>query len=184
MGSVVGGAFKGQWKFDKSRGALLVMDQPETTVIADQLLTALIGIKKLRGRYLVTEVFSCPDYVLYLSNKSQPHHRCRSLVLTNSRQGNETIGISPQADAVLPSAVSPGSQFDSVWICEGGTGLFQKAYHEEPCFTPLYQVKTIRKHRAARVEPDVHVIRGSIHILLLITAQLGRRGNSLGSTRR
>ncbi|KAF7427960.1 hypothetical protein PC9H_007177 [Pleurotus ostreatus] len=153
VGDVVGGAFKGQWKFDKSRGALLVMDRPETTVIADQLLTALIGVEKLRGRYLITEVFSCPGYVLYLSNKS-----------------NETIGISLQADGVLPSAVSPGAQFDSAWICEGGTGLFQKAYREEACFTPLYQAKTIRKHRAARVEPRVYVVRASIDVLMLIAA--------------
>ena len=71
VGSVVDGASISQWKFDKSRGALLVMDRPETTVIADQLLTALIGVENLLGRCLVTEVFSCPGYVLYLSNKSQ-----------------------------------------------------------------------------------------------------------------
>ncbi|KAG5221577.1 hypothetical protein IMY05_C4372000400 [Salix suchowensis] len=51
------------------------------------------------------------------------------------------------------------NKFDAVWICEGGTGLFQKAYREEACSTPLYQAKTIRKHRAARVEPDVYVVR-------------------------
>ena len=92
------------------------------------------------------------------------------LTALNSQQGNETIGISLQADGVLPSDVSPGAQFDAAWVCEGGTGLFQKAYREEACFTPLYQAKTIRKHRAARVEADVYVVRGSIDILMLIAA--------------
>ena len=60
---------KGQWKFAKKRGALLVMHQPRNDYIPPKvLLKKLIKVPDLKNKYLVTETFTCPAYSLYLSS--------------------------------------------------------------------------------------------------------------------
>lgn len=65
-------SIKGAWKFDKTRGALLVLTKPRITSLpSNSILKKLVKVPILLRIYLVTEVVKCPAYALYLSNKSE-----------------------------------------------------------------------------------------------------------------
>lgn len=65
-------AFKGQWKFNASRGAVLVMLKPRLTRIPDEIFPLTLQNRKLlNDKKLITEVSSCPAYALYLSGNSE-----------------------------------------------------------------------------------------------------------------
>jgi len=65
-------SIKGQWSFGRERGALLIMAYPRCSYIPrDTFLKHIAEVEALKDMALVTEVFSCPAYSLYLSNKSK-----------------------------------------------------------------------------------------------------------------
>jgi hypothetical protein len=65
-------SIKGQWSFGSKRGALLIMSNPLCSYIPHgTILKHLAEVETLKKMYLVTEVFSCPAYSLYLSNGSE-----------------------------------------------------------------------------------------------------------------
>lgn len=73
IAALAGVTFKGQWKFDDSRGALLVMVNPRATSVPDGFLPAAqnCDLFKSGHKKLVTQVFTCPAYFLYYSGKSE-----------------------------------------------------------------------------------------------------------------
>jgi len=63
---------EGQWTFGPKRGGLLIMAHPFSSYIPhDTILKHRAKIETLKDRFLVTEVFTCPAYCLYLSNGSE-----------------------------------------------------------------------------------------------------------------
>jgi hypothetical protein len=65
-------SIKGQWTFGSKRGALLIMAKPRCFYIPrGVILKHLAEVEALKDMSLVTEVFSCPAYSLYLSNGSE-----------------------------------------------------------------------------------------------------------------
>ena len=56
-------------EFEKHRGAFLVMYNPRMHVVPDEFYYATVPNKILLGKKLVTQVYWCDGYVLYLSNK-------------------------------------------------------------------------------------------------------------------
>ena len=62
-------SIQGQWAFGSTRGALLLMAHPRSSyILGDTLLKHLTKVEALKDMFLVTEVFLCPAYSLYLSS--------------------------------------------------------------------------------------------------------------------
>jgi hypothetical protein len=62
-------SIQGQWTFGSTRGALLLMAHPRSSyILGDTLLKHLAKVQALDGMFIVTEVFLCPAYSLYLSS--------------------------------------------------------------------------------------------------------------------
>ncbi|KAI5117379.1 hypothetical protein M0805_001922 [Coniferiporia weirii] len=128
-------SIKGQWQFDGTRGALLIMHKARMTIVPNEFLAKTVDLDfvkemlKEKPLKLVSQVFSCPAYALYLSNKS-----------------HETVGIALRADVptVVAPGVSAGAGVDTKWSAEGVSGLFHKGHDHEASFTPLYVVKEIK----------------------------------------
>ena len=87
-------SIKGQWAFGSKRGALLIMAHPRSSYIPrDTILKHLAKVQALKNRYLVTEVFMCPAYCLYLSNGSECNpatHVCLMADVIFRRRGHRS----------------------------------------------------------------------------------------------
>ncbi|KAL5536603.1 hypothetical protein ACEPAF_426 [Sanghuangporus sanghuang] len=120
----------GQWQFSRSRGALLLLYKSYITFVPNELLTELKDSGWAKGKCVVTHVQTCCSYFLYLSDKS-----------------SEVVSITLQADVPLPMApgVTPGAGISAGWHFSGASGIVQEAFHDEPVFVPLYQLKEITK---------------------------------------
>lgn len=132
-------ALGGQWRFGRTRGALLLMYKFRITRVPPELLETLRSSGWANGKHIVTHVYKCPAYALYLSDRS-----------------NETVSISLRVDA--PSMVVPGmtvgAGITAAWSASGVTGTFQKATNAEHVFVPLYQLKEVGT-RAGRRRQDL-----------------------------
>lgn len=69
-----------QVEFEKHRGAFLVMHNPRMHVVPDEFCHATIDNEILRGKKLITQVFQCDGYVLYLSNRRRSAGRSTSFI--------------------------------------------------------------------------------------------------------
>ncbi|KAH7918840.1 hypothetical protein BV22DRAFT_1051476 [Leucogyrophana mollusca] len=65
-------SLKGEWQFAMGRrGALLITHRPRQTHLPPgEVLEHLYQVPDLQNKYIVTSVFSCPAYSIYLSDKS------------------------------------------------------------------------------------------------------------------
>ncbi|KAH8105761.1 hypothetical protein DFH11DRAFT_1277520 [Phellopilus nigrolimitatus] len=136
---------KGQWKFNHSRGALLIMHMPSITRVPDEFLDKSLADGLLRDKTLVTRVYKCPAYALYLSNKT-----------------NETVSLALAADvpSIVAPGVSPGAGKGVKWVDDGIAGLLQKGYNDEAVFVPLYSIRKITKRKIRRESFDENAPRG------------------------
>ncbi|KAH7923113.1 hypothetical protein BV22DRAFT_1106266 [Leucogyrophana mollusca] len=124
---------KGEWQFATGmRGALLIMHKPRQTYIPPgEVLEHLYKVPDLQNKYLVTSVFSCPAYSIYLSDKSG--EKVALALVAN--------GPTPSADSA-PGATGGGeSSLD--WWTDTQASLLRKASSKngEYSFTPLYALK-------------------------------------------
>jgi len=126
-------SIKAEWNFPKKdRGALLVMHSPRQTHIPiDTILKHLYDVPELKDKYLVTDIFSCPAYSLFLSNKSGEKLQ---LALT----GSLPVPIVP--------GVSAGGSNSLSWYTNIETSLMRTAVHPEGeyAYVPLYSLKRRR----------------------------------------
>ncbi|KAI0004612.1 hypothetical protein BJV74DRAFT_763147 [Russula compacta] len=122
--------FKSRWQFSSKRGAILLMHLPLMTRVPDEFLQHALELPILKGKKLVYEVWECPGFYMYLSNRSSEH-----------------VTISLHANVPTPGApgvtVQPSSTFS--WSAEGSTGVRQYAYRDGLAFTPLFSLRTIKK---------------------------------------
>jgi hypothetical protein len=126
-------SIKGQWAFGSTRGALLIMAHPRTSYIPrDTILKDLAEAPTLKDMLLVTEVFACPAYSLYLSSGN-----------------SEVVNLALLGSFPVPHApgVTVGGEVDGKWWVQNTNGLFRSAcgHHGKDDFTPLYMLKGIRK---------------------------------------
>ncbi|KDR70879.1 hypothetical protein GALMADRAFT_812426 [Galerina marginata CBS 339.88] len=122
---------KGQWTFRSERGALLIMAHPCSSYIpAGTLLEHLTEVKALEDMALITQVFLCPAYSLYLSSGN---------VVSLALVGSYPIPTAP-GDTV-------GSEHGLKWWDKNTTGLLRNGCDRKgkDSYTPLYTVKEIRK---------------------------------------
>jgi len=137
-------SLKVQWQFGKNRGAVLAMRQVLLTYMPDEFLRHLIGVSYLKGKSLVTSVYSTPAYYLYLSN-------CK----------NENVQVALRANVPIPvPGLAAGGEVGVGWWSEGTSGRHECASGPTESFFPLYGLKSIRapgifrRDGAGRVDVD------------------------------
>jgi len=127
---------KFNWIFSKKRGALLVMLNYRTESLPETVKQSMLLSEDIKEKAVVTKVYNCKAYCLYLSNKS-----------------DETISIqlSGQSPALYTTSVVAGDEANAGGRQGGGVeGLFQRGENEEATFTPLYEIEKIRGPRNRR----------------------------------
>jgi len=109
------------------------MARPRCSYIPqNSVLRHLAKVKALEDMCLVTEVFSCPAYSFYLSNKSE-----------------EVVNLALVGSFPVPQApvVTVGGGIEGKWWVQNTSGLFRSARNPDgkDDYTPLYMLKNIRK---------------------------------------
>ena len=64
-------ALKSRWQFNKKRGAILLMHRPRLICVHDEFFDEQIVLPILKNKVIVEQVYSCPGFYMYLSNKSK-----------------------------------------------------------------------------------------------------------------
>ncbi|KAF8531124.1 hypothetical protein JB92DRAFT_247974 [Gautieria morchelliformis] len=120
---------KTQWQFENGRAAILLMHQVRTTYVPDEFLQVLLAMGFSKEKCLVTEVFTCTSYAMYLSSKK-----------------SESVKIALLADLPVPAVpgMSGGGRLGGGWWNSGYSGVFEEAHSHEECFTPLFSAQKIR----------------------------------------
>jgi len=150
-------SIQGQWAFGSTRGALLLMAHPRSSyILGDTLLKHLIKVKALKDMFLVTEVFSCPAYSLYLSNKRE--RPCMLVlnpilifIMLDEHLENEVVNLALLGSFPVPDSpgLTAGGTTDGKWWVRYAGGLFRSArdHHGKDNFTPLYMLKGIQRKK-------------------------------------
>ncbi|KAI0281709.1 hypothetical protein BC826DRAFT_1068607 [Russula brevipes] len=117
--------YKCQWKFKDNRAAFMVMHRARKISIPSSFLKMALKdenpVPEIRTKNVVTGVWSCPSFAMYLSNKSSEHVRI-ALRASNTGSGQETG-----------------------WYAEGNVGVYQFGSLPNDAYLPLYQLQKIRK---------------------------------------
>ncbi|KIK93935.1 hypothetical protein PAXRUDRAFT_828496 [Paxillus rubicundulus Ve08.2h10] len=119
-------SLKGQWQFEKGkRDALLVMHSPRMMFLPEEvILKHLYKVRKLKDKYIVTNVHVCPAFTMYLSNKS-----------------GETISFALVAQGPAAAGVTAGGDIRFEWWTNAESSLLRGGSNEAYCYTPLYALK-------------------------------------------
>ncbi|OAX39471.1 hypothetical protein K503DRAFT_82274 [Rhizopogon vinicolor AM-OR11-026] len=143
---------KGTWEVKKgTTGAVLLMHNPRLRCITSSVLGKLSNIALLRSMHLVTKVFYCPAFSLYLSDKS----KCTAISETgiiHSGVGGEKVSIAllnPEP-VVEPMDATVGATAMKKWWCNTQAGFERHGCNTEHCFTPLYELLHVRRSRNRR----------------------------------
>jgi hypothetical protein len=136
---IAAASIKGTWQVKKgTTGAVLLMSNPRMKHITSDALGKLASIKLLQSMHLVTKVFYCPAFSLYLSDTS-----------------GEKISMALLASA---PAVAPVGTLETKasmrWWSDTQTGLARHGCKKEHCFTPLYELLHVRHPRNRRSSPS------------------------------
>ncbi|KAF9048147.1 hypothetical protein BDP27DRAFT_1346103 [Rhodocollybia butyracea] len=118
-------SLQAKWNFETKRAALLTMHNPVSMTIRDAFFEASRKIPFLKNKDMVMKVHQCSTYVMYLSNKTAETVRLvlRASGPANAARGEANVG----------------------WWSDGASGIFQRAYHPENIYTPLFRAKRIRR---------------------------------------
>jgi hypothetical protein len=130
------------------------------------LLEHLARLPILKDMVLITEVFSCPAYSLYLSSGSE-FPLCLPFTpdqCVTRRLDSEVLDLALVGSFPLPHTpgVTGGGGIEGKWWVQNTTGLFRSARepHGRDDYTPLYMLKKIREKRRlfssrrGEVEPE------------------------------
>jgi hypothetical protein len=129
------------FKFGDKGGAILVLHRPEHSSFPNDVNDCLTGLLKaahntVRDKYLVTEVISCPAYMLAMSNEK-----------------SENISASLSAAAVNP--IATGSvEAGLAWTSDTVNGLYRSG--SDAVFTPLYKLSRPRRSFWSFLYPGGH----------------------------
>lgn len=117
--------YKRQWQFRDDRGAFLVLHRARKISIPssflDMALKAENPLLEIRTKNVITNVWSCPSFAMYLSNKSGEHVK------------------------IALRAPNAGSGHETGWYAEGNTGVYQFGSLPNEDYRPLYHLQKIRK---------------------------------------
>ncbi|KAG1769066.1 hypothetical protein EV702DRAFT_708449 [Suillus placidus] len=134
---IAAASIKGTWHVKKgTTGAVLLMNKPRMKRISSDVLGKLSSIGLLQSVYLVTKVFYCPAFSMYLSDKS-----------------GENISIALLASAPVVAPVGTAG-VEMRWWSDTQAGLARNGCNTEHCFTPLYELLHVRHRRNRRASPS------------------------------
>jgi len=108
------------------------MFRPRLICVPDAFLEVALTIPALKGKVLAHHVYECPGFYTYLSNKT-----------------SETVAVSLRV-TVPGVAIDPAVNIG--WLADGCTGVRQQAYRPGAVYTPLFCLKSLRKHLLRRDE--------------------------------
>lgn len=132
-------SIKGTWQVKKgTTGAVLLMNKPRIKNITSDVLGKLSNIELLQSMHLVTKVFYCPAFSMYLSDKSGE---------------NISIALLASAPVVAPVGTA-GAMAEMKWWSDSQAGLARNGCKTEHCFTPLYELRHVRHRRNRRATPS------------------------------
>jgi len=117
--------YKCQWQFKDTRAAFLVLHRARKTSIPNSFLDMALKpdnpIPEIRTKNVVTDVWTCPSFAMYMSNKSREHVKL-ALRAPNAGSGKETG-----------------------WYAQGNLGVYQFGSLPNEGYLPLYELQMIRK---------------------------------------
>jgi len=131
---------KGQWRFNSKRGAILLMHRPRMTRVPDEFFNASLHLPILKGKCLVYQVWNCPGFYMYLSNRSSEQ---------------VTVSLRTRINPPAGPGANPEPPVTYQWSAEGSTGVRQYAYRPDAVYTPLFCLKSIRKPLLRRDESSL-----------------------------
>jgi len=112
------------------------MYQPRLIIVPDPLFSEIRSVPILRNKSVVHQVYDCPGFYMYLSNKV-----------------NEQVAVSLHAN--LPSQLSYGNPELGVgWMAHGIIGISQQGYQSGAIYTPLFGLTSLKKGMVRRGDPD------------------------------
>ncbi|KAH9056486.1 hypothetical protein EDB87DRAFT_1636328 [Lactarius vividus] len=133
---IQGLVFKSRWQFNSKRGAVLLMYQPRLITVPDAFFTETRDVPILKNKSVVYQVFNCPGFFMYLSNKV-----------------DEQVAVGLRAD--LPPQLSNVNPALGVgWTAHGSIGVRQQGYQPDATYTPLFGLRSLRKRLLRRGESD------------------------------
>ncbi|KAI0060413.1 hypothetical protein BV25DRAFT_957857 [Artomyces pyxidatus] len=138
---VVEASIKGEWDFGNERGAALIMSNPRISSLPAPLLQRLAALPVLKNKRIVTEMYTCPAFFMYLSGKKQDHLKI------------ELRALAPIAAA---AGVTAGGGVGVGWRKEYRDGVVQDAFHPEGKYSyfPLFNLKKLREPSSRRESPE------------------------------
>jgi hypothetical protein len=180
-------AYKCQWKFKDNRAAFMVMHRARKIGIPSPFLKMALKdenpVPEIRTKNVVTGVWSCPSFAMYLSNKCRFSFRRNNVsvtLITPHIVASEHVRIALRAS-------NTGSGQETGWYAEGNVGVYQfgslPALSNE-AYLPLYQLQKIRKRnlrprRDGRDQNEIMYAALSLSVLTAEQFQMGHGGRTL-----
>ena len=135
----------------------MVMHKPQSISVPSGFFDEVLKLRlaALKGKSVVYQVYKCPGFFMYLSDKGRFSH---ALVRPKDLSAallvaSEEVTISLRAN-ITPPAAGTRSSVTSSWHHVGTTGLHQQAYRANAFYTPLYCLKSIQRPLLRRDEMD------------------------------
>jgi len=128
--------FRSHWQFNSKRGAVLLMYQPRLICVPDPLFSEIRSIPVLKNKAVVYQVFKCPGFYMYLSNKV-----------------NEQVAVGLRAN-LPPQVADPNPALGAGWMAHGTIGIGQQGYQSGAIYTPLFSMRSLKKGIVRRGESD------------------------------
>ncbi|KAG2057966.1 hypothetical protein BDR06DRAFT_877069 [Suillus hirtellus] len=127
-------SFKAEFQFQEGkRGAVLVMHKPQQEYIPrGRVLSIIHEAHQLRDKYIVSSIFTCPGYYLYLSNRSAER---------------VTLALTANTSLTTSIDVSAGGEASIDWWTDAQAAFLRKAFDKagQYRYTPLFDLKR-RQH--------------------------------------
>jgi len=151
--SAQGVIFQSRWQFKKKRGAILLMHRPRMTWVPDTFFGPSYHLPMLKGKCVVYQVWNCPGFYMYLSNKCgysklvSLYQRVKPMFFLPA---NEQVTVSLRSNVTTRSTpTSPGvhasPSLTVSWFAESSAGVRQHAYRTDPVYTPLFCLRSVQK---------------------------------------
>ncbi|KZP03300.1 hypothetical protein FIBSPDRAFT_845092 [Athelia psychrophila] len=138
-------ALTGTWEFSGTRGAVLLMHLPQLyTIPNNKLLNRVLDVKELKGKYIVSDAYTCPASSLYLSGKS-----AEKVTFTLHAD------VPPSVAAIAGVPIGLGGGVKAGWSASNVTGMHQSAGSVKSTgrYTPLFTLKKRKWYEQLRGRP-------------------------------
>lgn len=148
--------FRSHWQFNSKRGAVLLMYRPRLISVPDVFLSEARNVPILKNKSVVCQVFNCPGFYMYLSNKGRQIRWLRSVLMNELLLYllvSEQVAVGLRAD-LPPQLPDVNPALGVGWMAHGTIGIGQQGYQSSPIYTPLFGLRSLRKRHLRRGEPN------------------------------